>query len=127
MERMHKRIPHPSVTAITEGAAGRLRGKLAEYRIRQNEVMFVTGWSKTTAWRKLNGKTALDIDDMAMLWQAYGISPIYLMTGDNDKRPYPAQDGDQVSGLSSVRSREGARPDLRLVVSNADNETEPES
>lgn len=29
---MHKRIPHPSVTAITEGAAGRLRGKLAEYR-----------------------------------------------------------------------------------------------
>lgn len=108
----------PGVSELSERASDRLRGKLAERRIRQAEVMFATGWSKTTAYRKINGKTPLDIDDLGILWQAFGISPVYLLTGKVDNRPFPGGGGDHVSGRSSVQSRQEARRVLRLVASN---------
>lgn len=105
---------------FTQEVAKRLRGRLAEQRIRQTEVMVGCRWSKTTAYRKMNGYSPLDTDEMERLWAAFGISPVFLLTGDHDDRPFPGagRGGDQVSEMSSVQSREGAplRPALRLVV-----------
>lgn len=70
--------------SLAEDVASRLRGRLAERRIRQTEVMLATGWSKTTAYRKMNGKSALDVDELDNIWQAFGISPVFLITGRGD-------------------------------------------
>lgn len=76
-------------SALCIEVADRLRGRMAEKRIRQSEVMLATGWSKTTAWRKLNGHYPIDVDEFNALWEAFGISPVYLITGDRDNLPHP--------------------------------------
>jgi transcriptional regulator with XRE-family HTH domain len=103
-------------TALSEEIADRLRGRLAEKRIRQTEVMFATKWSKTTAYRKMNGKSPLDTDELSALWQAFGISPVFLLTGDKDNRPFPGGDGDQVSERSGVQTPEGAPAPRHLKI-----------
>lgn len=108
---------------LTRAVAARLRGRFAEQRIRQKEVMIGCGWSKTTAYRKMNGYSPLDTDELNRLWQVFGVSPVFLLTGDPDNRPYPGGDpgGDQVSERSTVQSCQGAqfprRTALRLVSS----------
>lgn len=82
--------PDAVAGSLTEDVADRLRGRLAERRIKQTEVMLATGWSKATAYRKMNGKSAIDVDEFERLWRAFGISPIYLMTGESDNRPWPS-------------------------------------
>lgn len=79
--------------SLSDDVASRLRGRLAERRIRQTEVMLATGWSKTTAYRKMNGKSPLDVDELEKLWQAFGISPVYLLTGTPDGPAGPSGDG----------------------------------
>ena len=106
-----------STTALTVAVAERLRGRLAEKRIRQNEVMLATGWAKTTAWRKMGGKSPLDSDELSILWEAFGISPVYLFTGERDNRPFPGGASDQVSEMSRVQSSEEAPRKLVLVAS----------
>ena len=64
-----------STTALTEAVAERLRGRLAEKRIRQNEVMLATGWAKTTAWRKMGGKSPLDSDELSISGKRSGSPP----------------------------------------------------
>lgn len=87
--------------AVSEGSlagvvADRLRGRLAEKRIRQTEVMLATGWSKATAYRKMNGKSDLDVGDFEKLWRAFGISPVFLITGRPDgNSPWPGPNGSQ--------------------------------
>lgn len=103
---------------LTEKVAERLRGRMAERRIRQKELMLATGWSKTTAFRKMNGLSPIDALELEAIWEAFGISPAFLFHGDDDNRPAPSQAGDQVSESASVRTRQGARPKLRVVVSN---------
>lgn len=103
---------------LSEKVAERLRGRMAERRIRQKELMLATGWSKTTAFRKMNGLSPLDAGEIEAIWEAFGISPAFLFHGDEDNRPAPAQAGDQVSESASVQSRQGARPKLQLVVRN---------
>ncbi len=78
---------------LTEAVAKRLRGQLAERRIKHKLVMDKTGWGKTTVYRKVNGISALDTDEMELLWQLFGISPTFLLTGQPDTRPWPGPDG----------------------------------
>lgn len=123
MSRMYKQhLTDGGITEFSEDACNRLRGKMAERRLRQADVMMATGWSRTTCYRKLQGRQPLDTDDLAMLWRVLGISPWFLMTGDQDDTPFPDpdgefadQDGDQVSERSSVQTRQGAPRHLRLV------------
>lgn len=79
--------------SLTGAVAGRLRGYLAEHRIRQTEVMLVTGWSKATAYRKMHGKSPLDVEDFDRLQRAFRLSPTFLMTGKVDTAPWPGGDG----------------------------------
>ena len=78
---------------LTDAVAKRLRGQLAERKIKHTEVIEKTGWGKTTVYRKLNGITPLDTDQLELLWQLFGISPIYLMTGRHDSTPWPGPGG----------------------------------
>lgn len=100
---------------LSEKVAERLRERMAGRRIRQKELMLATGWSKTTAFRKMNGLSPIDAAEIEAIWEAFGISPAFLFHGDDDDRPAPGQTGDQVSERSGVQSPEGARPSLRLV------------
>ena len=79
--------------SLTEQVAKRLRGQLAERRIKHKEVIERTGWGKTTMYRKVNGKSALDTDEFELLWRLFRISPTFLMTGISDDRPRPGPDG----------------------------------
>jgi hypothetical protein len=72
---------------LTEVVAKRLRGQLAERRIKHNEVQELTGWGKTTVWRKVNGKSPLDTDDLDKLWRLFRISPLQLLTGQPGRGP----------------------------------------
>lgn len=77
---------------LTERVARRLRGQLAERRIKKTDVIERTGWGKTTVYRKLKGETPLDTDQMETLWRLFDISPTFLMTGRSDQ-PGPGGDG----------------------------------
>ena len=72
---------------LTEVVAKRLRGQLAERRIKHNEVQELTGWGKTTVWRKVNGKSPLDTDALDKLWRLFRISPLQLLTGQPGRGP----------------------------------------
>jgi len=86
---MERASSTPHAGPLSQAVASRLRGRLAEQRIRQTEVMVGTGWSKTTAYRKMNGLSPLDTDELERLWQVFGISPTFLLTGDTAERPPP--------------------------------------
>lgn len=95
--------------SLTEAVAKRLRGQLAERRIKQTEVIADTGWGKTTVYRKLNGISPLDTDELDMIWQLFGISPVYLLAGIPDDRPWPGPDGGASGAPTWARTR-----DLRI-------------
>lgn len=115
---MDQLIDTPKISAFAVKVAGRLRGKLAEDHIAHKEVYLAQGWSRTTGYRKINGLYPLDADELGVMWEAFGISPIYLFTGVEDERPFPGRTRDHVSGRSSVQSRQGARTQLHLVTNN---------
>lgn len=92
-----------SADSLTGVVAGRLRGYLAEHRIRQTEVMLATGWSKATAYRKMHGKSPLDVEDFDRLERAFRLSPTFLMTGNMDHRaPWPGGDGGDGGGSQAT-------------------------
>jgi hypothetical protein len=66
---------------LTEVVARRLRGQLAERRIKRRDVIEQTGWGRSTYYRKVSGQSALDTSEFDMLWHLFRISPVFLMTG----------------------------------------------
>lgn len=67
--------------SLTEVVAGRLRGQLAERKIKRKELIELTGWGRATVYRRLSGQTPLDTDELEVLWRLFDISPTFLMTG----------------------------------------------
>lgn len=96
-----------SAESLTGAVAGRLRGYLAEHRIRQTEVMLATGWSKATAYRKMHGKSPLDVEDFDRLERAFRLSPTFLITGrwtDHSPRPGGDDGGPQAATAADAQS-----------------------
>ncbi|MDZ7886562.1 MAG: helix-turn-helix transcriptional regulator [Mycobacterium sp.] len=79
---------------LTDQVASRLRGQLAERNIKHKLVTELTGWGKTTVYRKLHGISPLDTNELDALWRLFGISPAFLMTGRrDDETPRPSGPG----------------------------------
>ena len=90
--------------SLTEIVAGRLRGQLAERKIKRKEVVELTGWGRATVYRRLSGATPLNTDEMDTLWRLFGISPSFLLSGVPDDRPRPGPDGGGQSGNPDHRT-----------------------
>lgn len=97
---------------LTEAVAKRLRGQLAERRIKRKDIIEPTHWGKTTVWRKLYGQSPLDTDELDLLWKLFGISPVLLLTGASDDRPWPGPSDGGAAGAP----REARTPDLRITI-----------
>ena len=98
---------------LTEVVAKRLRGQLAERNIKRKDVMELTGWGKTTVYRKVSGQSPLDTDELDQLWRLFKISPVFLLTGVPDDRPWPGPDGSPNGGAGApTRARTW---DLRII------------
>lgn len=95
------------VETLTELVAKRLRGQLAERKIKRKDVVELTGWGRATVYRRLAGQTPLDTDELDTLWRLFGISPAALMTGGPDHTPWP--------GPVGGAPREARTPDLRII------------
>jgi Cro/C1-type HTH DNA-binding domain len=85
--------------SLTELVARRLRGQLAERKIKRKDVIEMTGWGRATVYRRLSGQTPLDTDELDALWRLFDISPAYLMSGVSDSRPWPGPGGGSGQGL----------------------------
>jgi hypothetical protein len=97
---------------LTEAVAKRFRGQLAERRIKQKDIIELTHWGKTTVYRKVHGQSPLDIAELDLLWKLFGISPVLLLTGDPDHRPWPGPSDDGSPDGAPTRARTW---DLRII------------
>lgn len=104
--------------------ARRLKGALAERGISMSEIARRIGVTQQKLSRRMTGLNSFDIDELDRICAVAGLSFDYIATGI---RELPGPGGDHVSGVSSVQSRQEARPHLRLVISNADGQTEAQS
>jgi hypothetical protein len=105
---------HGDDESLTEVVARRLRGQLAERRIKSKDVAELTRWGKTTVWRKIHGHAPLDTNEMDVLWKLFGISPTTLLTGADDPRPWPGPGGGGPAGVPSTTRTY----DLRIITPN---------
>jgi hypothetical protein len=85
--------------------ARRLRGKMGEQRLSQDQVCKIVGWNRGYMHRRYVGETALDVNDLAAL-ETVGISTLYLLTGATEypvaPHPFGAVSGDSSSNPSEA-------------------------
>jgi transcriptional regulator with XRE-family HTH domain len=95
--------------------AKRIRVFLAEYNIKQVAVAEAIGMSTAAFSKRISGKQAIDLDAVERISEALGVQPGVFLTGETPRPPTDPGDGadrwsarDQVSGRSSVQSRQEA-------------------
>lgn len=57
----------------TERTAGAVRAELARRKISGRDLAASLGWSVTTTWRRLNGTTAFDVEELATVAEHLGV------------------------------------------------------
>lgn len=101
---------------LAEKVAKRIRVFLAEYNIKQVAVAEAIGMSTAAFSKRISGKQSIDLDAIEQIANVLGVQPEVFLAGERP-RPIGPDDGggaerwparDQVSGRSSVQSRQEA-------------------
>lgn len=71
--------PRPDPARLREYVAEELRVLLARRRMSGVQLAKHIGKSHTYVWRRLNGETAFDLDDLERIGEALGVEPVDLL------------------------------------------------
>lgn len=92
--------------SLTDAVARRLRGLLAEQRIKKTEFAEMLKWDRGYLYRRLSGQTALNTADLDEIEHTVGFRADYLVGEHEPKlRPVPPQTPTPITKNRRSRSR----------------------